>query len=330
MTDDTPGTDPLDPTGPDTPGPEATPEQETFVTGLLGSLREDDPGIPDHVAARLDGVLAELARASRATTSTTAAAAAGLAGAAALADADDDRSASGGSVGDPHNVTVLPTARERRPSATTRSFRWIAGAAAAIVVIGGGAAVIRGMGTGSSSSATTAGAAAPEAGDPAPIRSSGTNYTSQDLASKAQQLVQNRNGGTGGVPASSDGSASAPTVSPTGKFSDSLLRPDTLAACIESLTGRSGVVPVAVDQGTFEGKPANIVVLPSADDPNKLEVWAIGPGCTTADSQLYEYRLISSPPPAPDATVSAEPSTPAQPSVAAPAPSTSASSTSSP
>ncbi|MFN8167934.1 MAG: hypothetical protein U0S36_04025 [Candidatus Nanopelagicales bacterium] len=306
MTDDTTGTDPLDVTGPDTPGPEATPEQEAFVSGLLGSLREDDPGIPDHVAARIDGVLAELARSS---SGAVAAAGTGLAGAAALVDGEDQTSPAHGT------VTVLPAPRERRPSATTRTFRWVAGAAAAIVVIGGGAAVIRGAGTGSSSSATSAGAAAPEAGDPVPIRSSGTEYSSQDLEAKAQRLVS----GFSGVPASgSDGSSGTPRVSASGKVPGALLRPETLADCIEQLTGRPGVVPIAVDQGTYDGKPADIVVLPSADDPTKLEVWAIGPGCTKDDSTLYEYRVISSPAPAPDPTVSPEPSTPAQPSVAAP------------
>ena len=59
MTDTTPGAGlPDERFGPETAGPEATAEQEAYVAGLLGSLRADDPEIPDHVAARIDGVLA--------------------------------------------------------------------------------------------------------------------------------------------------------------------------------------------------------------------------------------------------------------------------------
>ena len=297
MTDDTDGTVRPDlgaPTddrfGPETPGPDATPEQESVVRGLLGSLPADDPEIPEHVAARIDAVLAELARDGVGARSGTS---------SALGDQDDDAPAG------PAPVTVLPSPAERRPSSSTRALRWIAGAAAAVVVVGVGAAAIRGAGTSNSDLATTAGAAAPERSGADPIRTSGTDYTSSDLAAKAQSLVQP---GAVSPPGSAtdagsidggDATPATPVPSVTASGAPGLLSAATLDACLLQLTGRTGVVPVAVDQGTYEGQPADVVVLPSADSPSTLEVWVIGPGCTASDSRLYEYRVIASPPPSP-------------------------------
>lgn len=313
MTDDTAGTGlPDDRTGLDTPGPEATPEQEAYAAGLLASLRADDPEIPDHVAARIDGVLAELRR--------TEPIAAGAA--SALVDSDD-AATSGAATTSGTDATVLPMPTARRESGTTRTFRWVAGAAAAVIVVAGGAAVIRGATGGSSSSTTSlsAGDASSGGRNPAPIRSSGTDYSRAELASQASALVASASKGeqvpevapATPEPAQTEGTGEQPAAR-------MLLSPDTLSACLEQLTGAPGATPVAVDQGTYEGKPADVVVLPSPDDPERLEVWVIGPGCTRENVQMYEFRTIPAPgsdgtgteqsdAPAPGATASPEAST---------------------
>ena len=289
MTDDTTGPGLPDPavddrSGPDTPGREATPAEDALVAPLLASLRSDDPGVPDHVAARIDGVLAELQRAEPPGTGSPG----------ALSDVD--RSEAGASTSAATTATVLPMQGRRRESSTARTFRWVAGAAAAIVVIGAGAAVIRG---GTPDSGTSAGAAmTAEDTDggrqAAPIRTSGTDYSSDALASQAQALVTKTADGAVGPQAPAGTPEVAPSTSPaTG--ARSLLTTGTLAACLEQLTGRPGAQPLAVDQGSFEGKPADVVVLPSPDDATRLEVWVIGPGCTRESVELYEFRTIPSP-----------------------------------
>lgn len=309
MTDDTTGTGlPDDRTGPDTPGPEATPEQEAYAVGLLASLRADDTEIPDHVAARIDGVLAELRR--------TEPVAAGAAG--ALVDSDDAAiSTAAPALGGEATVLPLPTAR--RESGTTRTFRWVAGAAAAVIVVAGGAAVIRGASNGSSTSGASlaAGDASSGGRNPAPIRSSGTSYSSAELASQATALVASVSQGeqpevapATPEPAQTEGTGEQPAAR-------SLLSPDTLSACLEQLTGAPGASPVAVDQGTYEGKPADVVVLPSPDDPQRLEVWVIGPGCTRENVQMYEFRTI--PVPGTDGSGTPESDAPAPGSTAGPA-----------
>jgi hypothetical protein len=290
VSDDTSGTlgTPIDDrSGPDTPGPDATPEQAAYVAGLLGSLRADDPAIPDHVATRIDAVLAELRRAEPA----------GSAPAAALADGDEATAGSrAGGDGSP-SATVLPLPA-RRASGTSRTFRWVVGAAAAVVVVGAGAAVVRGGLSGSDSSGGTAVMAEDAAGDrgAAPIRTSGTDYRSDDLAAQAQALVAKALDGSGAPVAP----AETPEVVPTdaaspGTASRDLLSDATLAACLEQLTGGPGATPLAVDQGSYEGKPADVVVLPSPDDAARLEVWVVGPGCTRESVELYEFRTIPSP-----------------------------------
>lgn len=308
MTDTTPGAGlPDDRFGPETPGPEATAEQEAYVAGLLGSLRADDPEIPDHVAARIDGVLAELRRTEPV-----------LPGAAsALGDADDT-STTGSAASSTTEATVLPLPSQRRESGTSRTFRWVAGAAAAVVVLAGGAAVIRTAlpGGGSSGSSTTA-SDATSGGGPVPIRSTGTSYSRSELSSQASSLVANAAKGGDQAPevAPEVDPSTAPTTSgATDPQARQLLSTGTLAACLEQLTGGPGAMPVAIDQGTYEGQPADIVVLPSPDDAARLEVWVIGPGCTRENVQMYEFRTIPAPgastaPEAPESDAPAQAST---------------------
>lgn len=290
MTDTTPGAGlPDDRLGPETPGPEATAEQEAYVAGLLGSLRADDPEIPDHVAARIDGVLAELRRTEPV-----------LPGAAsALGDADDASTTASAAASSTTEATVLPLPSQRRESGTSRTFRWVAGAAAAVVVLAGGAAVIRTAlpGGGSSGSSTTA-SDATSGGGPVPIRSTGTSYSRSELSSQASSLVANAAKGGDQAPevAPEVDPSTAPTTSgATDPQARQLLSTGTLAACLEQLTGGPGAMPVAIDQGTYEGQPADIVVLPSPDDAARLEVWVIGPGCTRENVQMYEFRTIPAP-----------------------------------
>ena len=280
-----------------TAGPDATAEQTAYVVGLLSTLRTDDDPMPDHVASRIDGVLAELRRAGTPVTDSPH----DMATAGLVEESDADR---------PVNpVTVLPT-RDRASGPSSRAFRWVAGAAAALVVVAGGAAVLR-SGSGSSSLATSAGSAETSAEAAAPraaevvIGTSGTPYRKDALASQAGSLVASAQGNSQSAPQSvvtdapttdtSSGVGAGVTPQPAPATSASLLSPQTLAACVEQLSGRPGVTPVAVDQGTYEGKPADIVVLPAPEDPTQLEVWVVGPGCTKETSLLYEWRTIPAP-----------------------------------
>ena len=70
-----------------------------------------------------------------------------------------------------------------------------------------------------------------------------------------------------------------------------------LASCLSGLTdpGDPGV-PLAVDYATFDGKPAMVVILPSAK-ASKVDVYVVGAGCVAKDSQLLFFTRLPKPQP---------------------------------
>ena len=288
MTDTTPGG------FADTPGPDATPEQDADVRALLGALRHADVPMPDDVWTRLAAVIAEEQRTALAS------------GAPAAAASDDDAVVPGLAP-----VTVLPTAEERTARSSRSALPWVLGAAAAVVVVGGAYGVVHGL-TGSSAISTSAGAVspAPEAASDAGtvVTASGTAYTTAKLQAQARALVASTVGRsatfgskdqstpasptTGQVPGLSSGQVPAPT--PTGvrtpmaasavpAYAALVPQGAALTRCIDELSGTPGTTPVAIDVGTYNDKPALVVVLPSADDPASLDVIVVPANCTSSD-----------------------------------------------
>jgi hypothetical protein len=272
---------PDQPDTPDTPGPDATPEQEAFVAALLGGLAADDPGMPEHVVARLDAALAEERRAAAA------------AGASALGTPALGESVAGGAE-DPDEattpgfapVTVLPQQR-RRPDRSTRALQWLVGAAAAVLVVGGVGAVVRGtFSTSSDSAATAAGGQ---------LLASGTAYSKDTLAEQARALVAEP------TSVSTDGEAAAPELAPGTDGRDTSAEPGSasngldLPGCLQQLTGTTGTDPLAVDRATYEGRAAVVIVLASTDAPGSLDVWVVAPTCRLGDDAFVEFQRVTAP-----------------------------------
>lgn len=276
----------------DTPGPEATAEQEAFVSGLLASLRADDPGIPDDVARRLDAVLAQELRGSAG-----AVAAAPLAAVPPLADAADP--ADGAPAALPDNVSVLPQrSASRGPS--TRSFKLVTGIAAATVLVAGAAVVSSGV-LGGSASDTSGGA--PVAA--AVIQDSGTAYSSKDLDTQAERLVDRAYTGNaeGGAesPAPTDATSQAspgvpdPSITATDAAPPVPLTADSLVGCVDEITEGEGGDPLLVDQGSYDGKAAIVIVLPALDETGSVDVWVVAAGCDTGTATIYDFRRLPTP-----------------------------------
>ena len=315
----------------DTPGPDATPEQDAAVTSLMGLLRGADIAMPDDVVRRLDAVLAEERRLA------SARAATGLAAVAALGDDSDEVSArSSASEGSASAglATVLPIdgARSRRPR-DLGWLTWLGGAAAAVIVIGGGVAV---LGHGVPSSVTTAsssvsaeaaagGSAA--ATESTAIRATNTRYSATTLPTQVSALLSTVTmkdtavaaGPVGApvappsaqsspasaqspVPAGTSASAFAPSsplaASTRSGFSSAdvpqSLQTDSVTACMTRLE-LPGVVPLVVDRGTFDGKPADVIVVATEGDPTKVDVYVLKPGCATSEPIVYEFATVPRP-----------------------------------
>jgi len=285
-------TDPTTGGFPDTPGPDATPEQDADVRALLAFLRDEPMEMPADVAARLDAVIAEERR--------TAALAGGTA--SATLDPSD-------ATPSPHaSVTVLPSLEERR-GPSTKVFRLVGGIAAAALVVVGGVTLAGSLAKGGGNeSVTTAGASAASGGDAkdasgVTISASGTQYTTPSLASQASALVAPRFGAATGtaetVPSAPSPAGSTPvtegglmqTRSPASDAAVPLAT-EKAATCVTTLTDGDGSTAVAIDSGTFNGKAALVVVVTDPGDPASLRVFVTAPDCSP---NFLQYQQIAKP-----------------------------------
>jgi hypothetical protein len=194
-------------------------------------------------------------------------------------------------------VTALPT-RQHTPMATR-----VLQAAAVFVLIAavgalgyGGIKAIGGGSTGADSSASSAGggkAARDAAGDLSAYRvsNSGRDYTEASLKAAVPELLAGtlpsvskqqfdaENSPDAAAPESPTPSASgSPAAGARAPSSRRLLNGAALASCVANLAN-GPVTPLAVDLGSFEKKPATIIVLPVPNDAKHVDVFAVAPDC---------------------------------------------------
>lgn len=175
--------------------------------------------------------------------------------------------------------TVLPMAAGRR-----HSRRWsltVAGSVAASVVVLVAVAVsLHGTNTGDRTTAAS-GTSERVSGTQLPtVTHSGRTYTQANLATAVPELL--------GPAADLSMSATAPKApavaggSTAQTMSDAAA--DPLTACVNSLD--PGTTPLAIDIGTFDGKPATVIVLPDVDG-SRVDVWVMDSPCRADSFLLY-------------------------------------------
>lgn len=145
---------------------------------------------------------------------------------------------------------------------------------------------------------------------------SGTAYDEQRLSSQVTELVSQRvalqaDGGRG-LTSSDEALTPSPTASDeesgeggvegedevkgtTVRVAPLATSPAAAQACLEGYLDASGVAPLAIDIGTWDGRPAAIIVLPDEADPTLAVVWVIDPQCdnTGAEDPLIYFATIS-------------------------------------
>jgi len=251
----------------------------TDLPGLLAAAGDAGP-VPQLVAARLDRALA---------------------GAAAEGAADPGPATA--------TRTVTPLAPDRGP---VRGMRLLQAAAVVVLVLGAGALGVSALTHGGSNedSASTAGGAAdsagsaagrsegPEAATVAPITASGRDWTASTVRTDAADLLTGTLGQAYALydrqaakSAQPDGATPDPGASPPAAQrdlasaaggADRLADPTALRACVANITdGDASLQPVAVDLARWQGKPAAVLVFPTADDPASLDVYVVAPDCPT-------------------------------------------------
>jgi hypothetical protein len=211
---------------------------------------------------------------------------------------------------------TAPTPREAiatpaRPRRNRRMPVWIGAAAAAVLGVTGAVLGLRALDAPESSTSSVSGAAleadraagAPDATLAAPPDS--RDYTADTLDERVQALIRTgeANDSTAGdgreaAPGTLPGSGTAGEPTAPGQDESSLGTlgaPAGLSACIEALTGRTGVTPLAVDFATYEGQPAAILVLPDPTDVAYLDVRVVGAACSASNDDLIVATRVPRP-----------------------------------
>jgi hypothetical protein len=188
-------------------------------------------------------------------------------------------------------ATVLPApGADERPE--RRAPRWLlpaGGLAAAAVLVVGGGLLLTSNATDSASSST---AAVPASAFP--VSASGTHYAKSTLPAAVPRLLRAPRTPAAASPAS----GAAPTARKLASTADPLadLRtPAGLASCLAGLSDPSDTgVPLALDYAAWGTRPALVVVLP-ASRASKVDVFVVGAGCTSRESELLYYLRADRP-----------------------------------
>jgi hypothetical protein len=205
------------------------------------------------------------------------------------------------------SATVVPIDNARRRRWGRPGIGVVAGAAGVALV----GAIIGGnvLGSNESSSSDSGGptASSDTSGRDAltsfTATQSGTKYDEAALDSQVTELVAARktfsptpappSGAISASPSpSTDASPSAePTQGENEEVAPLATDPAAAQACLEGYLGVTGVQPLAIDIGRWQGEPAAVIVLP-ASDPSLAEVWVIDPDCASPQDTLFYFSTV--------------------------------------
>jgi hypothetical protein len=132
-----------------------------------------------------------------------------------------------------------------------------------------------------------------------PVLSSGTDYTADSVAAAVPRLLA----GDGRAVQFSAG-ASAEGSEPDDKAAPDAARLSTgaaLSGCVSALTDDPDTTvvelptPLAVDIASFGGNPATVIVLPTADQPDRVDVFVVAPDCSPVDAKVLHFARVPRP-----------------------------------
>jgi hypothetical protein len=183
-------------------------------------------------------------------------------------------------------TTITPLSAPHRTPWTTRLLQAAAVFVLLAAVAGVGYSAVSGSGGGSGGGSEAASQADPNkasGGDATtgtyPVTESGRAYTQQSLRAAVPLLLSGRVARADAAPeAAPSGGAGGGTATGSGNFDRRLLSGRALAACVANIA-ETPVTPLAVDVGTYNGKPATVLVLPTPDNPRFVDVYVVAPDC---------------------------------------------------
>src|SRR5215210_1846260 len=202
------------------------------------------------------------------------------------------------------SVTITPLATARR-NRLTRDNRVLQAAAAAVLVLaatGIGISAVQDRSDGGMATADRASAGDSDRGlaeGSVPVLSTGTDYTQATVVAAVPRLLA-----ADGPKVLANPGAEAPTRasdSSATQYAARLSEGPALSDCIIALADDPDTpvvempTPLVVDVARFDGEAATVIVLPTADVADRLDVYVVGPDCGPADAKVLHFARVPRP-----------------------------------
>jgi len=202
------------------------------------------------------------------------------------------------------SVTITPLAAARR-NRLTRDNRVLQVAAAAVLLLAASAIGIsavqdRGGGDASTADQASAGKSPRELADGSvPVLGTGTDYTQASVVAAVPRLLA-----ADGPKLLVNPEAEAPTRAADDAGSAAATRLSegpALSACVIALTDDPDTptiempTPLVVDVAKFGGQAATVIVLPTAGEADRLDVFVVGPDCGPDDAKVLHFARVPRP-----------------------------------
>ncbi|MFE3527736.1 anti-sigma factor family protein [Streptomyces sp. NPDC059144] len=265
------------------------------IRGLLGTMPAPEP-MPDDIAARIDAALAAEARPAAptedepvvvtrettteedATTSRTASGSTSVSGSATAPDRPAGRSSAA-------------TGPGRRP-ARRRKRAVVLGTAFGAAVIGMSVFFLQSVAPSgdAAKSVTDGGVSAADSSAPA--------YADGTLEAQVQDLLgaeaSQESPGVKKVPPEADTKSSSEALTPEAEPSRSPMKAPVVAVppCVQKATGRT-TPALALDEGTYRGTDAYLVVLPHTSDSSRVQAYVVASSCVDTAPESSGQLLLT-------------------------------------
>ncbi|MFE2796516.1 anti-sigma factor family protein [Streptomyces rubiginosohelvolus] len=265
------------------------------VRGLLGTMPDPEP-MPEDIAARIDAALAAEALP---TSSAENEPVVGCRGTTPPPGATTHTTANGGA--DVSRSTTAPDRPAGRSSAATGPGRRPGRRRRRTVVLGTafGAAVI-GMSVFFLQSLAPSGDAAKSVtdGGVSAADSSAPAYADGTLEAQVRDLLgdeaSQKSPGVKKVPPEADTKSSSEALTPEAEPSRSPMKAPVVAVppCVQKATGRT-TPALALDEGTYRGTDAYLVVLPHTSDSSRVQAYVVASSCVDTAPESSGQLLLT-------------------------------------
>ncbi|MEU9195104.1 hypothetical protein [Streptomyces hundungensis] len=188
--------------------------------------------------------------------------------------------------------TDRPAGHSRAATGPGRRVRARRRRVAVLSAVVGAAAVGAGIFFAQGFQSTSPPPAARQASSPTSVPS-GTVFSSGTLENRVQSLLSQRGGQASGKAPSAQIAPSTKNAPSDENHPDTLRSAVSVPPCVQAGTGRPSQTPLASEQGTYEGSPVYLVVLPDQTDPANVEAYIVDAACENTGSPAAGKLLLT-------------------------------------